>query len=342
MTSNPPSYQDGLRMMRIVCELQRSTNGEMRVNQLAERLGVSRRTVVRYTSAMHADNLPDADMPSVVRTTHDGEVWVRLDRREKPPETHQYQYLLAQVGLQVLSSGGASLYSETVGQHIASMRTKLGRRRNEIVGRVANAFLYRPFGAKRYDRASDKLGDLLLAVLGCHPIDIDYRDRRRNALSRSLEPFTLVLYRDGLYVLGLLRDDEGNERWRLFALDRVESLDVRKKETFKVPDGFDPATLFENTLGLWPANQDPVDLHLAFSPHVVIDVKERTWPGGSWEGEREDGWSVMRMRVTITPEVIAWIRSWGGDVEVIGSAQVRRAVDGMQRRARPAEGEGVG
>jgi predicted DNA-binding transcriptional regulator YafY len=315
-------------MLQIVGELQRAVSGEMQIKRLAEKIGVSRRTMARYIDTMQTAATHDLDLPQVRRDSRARRGWVWLERPLRPPETHDYQYLLAQVGLQVLSTGGQSEYSKTVAQQVASMRTRLGTREHETVRRSSSAFLYRPFGAKRYDQADDVLSSLLLSVLWCRLIGIDYRDRRGNDLSRTLAPFTLVLYRDGLYVLGRLQDDAGDERWRLFAVDRIRSAKVRRDETFEVPDSFDPADLFEHTLGLWPTEMAPADLRLAFSPGVSIDVRERSWPEGRWEDERNDGWSVLRMSVAITPEVIAWIRSWGQDVDVLAPESLREAVAG--------------
>jgi len=325
MTSHAPTYRDGIQMLRLVHLLKHSANREMSADRLAKKLGVSRRTVLRYAEALQADRV-GPDVPSLCRIRRENASWIRLDEKERPIDTRVFQYAVAYAGMQIFSAGGGSLLSDTTEHVLKRMRADLGSRRADLVARVRTAFLHVPFGPKKYRQEDDTIDDLLQALLASNPVRAKYRDRRGHAVEREFEPYTVVLYRDGLYVMGRLEEPSGRVRWRLFAIDRLSDVSIVKDRRFEVPVDFDPSFLFQQgSVGLWPTDADPEVLRLAFAPAVAVGVRERQWPESEWN-ERDDGWHVLLMRVVVTPEIIAWILSWGANVEVLEPPAVRRRV----------------
>jgi len=331
MTSNAPTYRDGVQMLRMVHLLEHSANRELSADRLAEKLEVSRRTVLRYAEALQSDRV-EPGTPSLTRFRRDGASWLRLDGEDHPIDTRVFQYAVTFAGLQIFLAGGGSLLSDTTDLVLKRMRADLGTRRADLLPRARTAFLHVPFGPKQYRQHDDTLDDLLQALLECHPVRAKYRDRHGHQVEREFEPYTVVLYRDGLYVLGRLEEPCGQARWRLFAVDRLSDASIVKDKRFGVPEDFDPGFLFKKgAVGLWPTDADPEVLRLAFAPDVATGVRERQWPDARWE-ERADGWHVLQMRVVVTPEIIAWILSWGASVEVLAPETVRyRIMDNARR-----------
>jgi len=334
MTSNRPSYRDGVQMLRLVHLLQHSVNREMHADRLASKLGVSRRTVLRYAEALDADRV-GVGTPSLTRERREDGSWIRLDDQERPIESRVFQYAATYAGSRIFTAGGGSLLADTSQRVLERMQVDLGTRRPDLIARVRTAFVHVPFGPKRYRHEDDTLDTLLQALLACHPVRATYRGADGAHGERTFEPFTVVLYRDGLYILARIASEQDEGRWRLLAVDRLGDLSIIKDRTFEVPEDFEPAFLFEGSaVGLWPSNELPQALRLAFAPAVAVYVRERQWPDARWN-ERADGWSVLGMRVVVTPEIIAWILSWGADVEVLAPEQVRRQI--AERATRVAD-----
>ena len=333
MSEQNPPYEVALKVAALLRALEQSPGAGARVNDLAETLEVSRRTVIRYANALEYGALflkgkRPVEVPAVRRdwdkTT--GATWLFLEHRERTLPANIFRFAAVHAALETLAAGGGSLLSEMTADVLDEVEGALPPTHADLVARARTAFHYVPFGPKRYRDDVDLIEDLVGAVLYRRPVELYYRDRHGRGFHTRTEPFTIVLYRDGLYVLGRVQEPGRGPLWRLYAVDRVDGLAVDREQTFDVPTDFDPAKHLKDGLGLWPNEAPAQAVELAFSPEVAIDIRERTWPGEYTLEERDDGWTVLRITVRVTPEVIAWILSWGRSIEVLTPDSLRRDV----------------
>jgi predicted DNA-binding transcriptional regulator YafY len=130
-----------------------------------------------------------------------------------------------------------------------------------------------------------------------------------------------------LYLIGF---DETRDAIRTFKIERIVDLALTN-ETFVAP-----APSLDDTLGrAWDiiADQPEVEVVLRFSPAVAARVGEATWHPSQRIETEANGSIVWRARVAGTIEIRLWILSWGADVEVLEPAALRADVEATLERA---------
>lgn len=332
MSSAKPSYSDGIQMVQMLLLLESTVNREMRINYIARRLEIHRRTVIRYVEALSLSVDNEFGEP-IVRRFHRGrEAWARLGRGVQPLSSHIFQFASVFAATRFLASGKGSVLSDGADDVLEVLVKGAEPGVRPMLRRVQSAFHYVAFGPKDYRANEDVLDRVVQAVIRGRPLTMRYRALRGPVAERTIEPYTLVLYRDGLYVLAR-RIDPAPPGMRLYAVDRMEEAQVDRKASFQVPPDFDPADHFAGVLGLWPSQDAPETLRVAFEPRVARLAREREWPGDPAWSTLDDGREVLTMKVPITPEVETWILTWGAEVEVLAPPSLRQRIAEQLRRA---------
>jgi predicted DNA-binding transcriptional regulator YafY len=302
-------------VLDLLRRLGRAPGRALPVNELAEEFGVHRRTILRW-----ARTLAEDDEPWVVREHRDGAAWIRL--RAEPLSAGIFQFAATYAATRVLAAGKdpvLALSAETV---VERVRDSLSPADRKLIGRVASAFHYVPFAPKSYSDKEDILDVLVRGALRCRVVRASYRSASGKAFEESIEPYTLVLYRDALYVLART---PGARKLRIFAVDRFQKAKLVEGESFTVRTGFTPAEAIGD-LGLWQGEGNAVEVVLAFRADAVLRIRERTWPGLKGWRTLEDGREAMTVTLHVTPEVVTWILGWGSAVEVLRPPSLRTAV----------------
>jgi proteasome accessory factor B len=152
----------------------------------------------------------------------------------------------------------------------------------------------------------------------------DARPRGARVRPYLIEP---SLQTHALYLIG---HDETKDAIRTFKIDRIADVSLTP-ETFEPPE----TSLERDLPRAWDiiADQPPVEVELRFRPSVAARVGEATWhPSQVVETER-DGSLRWRATVSGTIEIRLWILSWGDDVEVLAPAELRDDVAATHARA---------
>jgi predicted DNA-binding transcriptional regulator YafY len=323
MTTASPSYRDGLAMVRIVQLLEQSRRRAILLDDLAEKLEVHRRTARRYVQALEEE-----------ATTMDGDPLVRLEgrgvnatvvlaERREPTSSSLYQYAAVFAATRCLTRGEGSPLGDSAELLMGQLEKGFEPRLAPLVRRAQESFVYVPFGPKDYRQSEDVLDTIVQASVHRRPLLMRYRTRTGWAYSCRFEPWTVVLYRDALFVHGLQRGTGPAGGVRLLAVDRVQEAEIDKSEHFEVPEDYDPESWFGGQLGLWHEGGEAELVRVAFSERAALTAKERMWPGQLGWSELEDGRWVLELEVPVTPEVMTWVLTWGAEAEVLGPDQLR-------------------
>jgi len=332
MSSVRPNYTDGIQMVQMLLLLEGTANREMRINDLADKLEVHRRTVIRYVDAL-SRSVDNAFGEPVVERFHRGRAaWARLGRGVQPLSARIFQFASVFAATRILATGKGSVLSDSADGILEQYMAGADPKVVPMLQRVQSAFHYVAFGPKDYRASEEVLDQVVQSVIRRQPLTVLYGALQGDPSERRIEPYSLVLYRDGLYVLAR-RIDPGPPGMRLYAVDRIRDATLDRKASFQIPPDFDPASHFAGVLGLWPSQDPPQTLRVAFEPGVARRAREREWPGRPTWSVEPDGREVLTMSVPITPEVETWILTWGPEVEVLDPPDLRARIADMLRRA---------
>jgi predicted DNA-binding transcriptional regulator YafY len=181
-------------------------------------------------------------------------------------------------------------------------------------------------GTKLYEGKEDLIDALQTGILSRKIVRFAYKNSSGRARSGDLAPFAILLYRQGLYVVGA-RVGEGYAStelrdWRralgVFAVERFVEAEPLRRRTFEIPADFKIDQVLHGAFGVHVG--DPENERL-----VVVEfsaVKAALVAGRTWHPtqvlERVAG---GRIRLTFTcsnlAPVVSWILQWGPHAKVL-------------------------
>ncbi len=326
MTTSSPSYRDGLAMVRIIQMLEQSRHRSMLLNRIADVLEVHRRTARRYVQALEESATTSDGDPLVCIEGRGVHATVVLAEQREPTSARIYQYAAVFAATRCLTVGKGSPLGDSAEQLVGRLERGFERRLLPMVNRVQDSFVYVPFGPKDYRQSEEILDTIVQASVHRRPLKLRYRTRTGWSYRCHFEPWTVVLYRDALFVHGLQQDTGPAGGVRLLAVDRVEQAEIDRSHHFDVPEDYDPQQWFGEQLGLWHEGSQAERVRIAFSERSALTAKERLWPGQVGWSEADDGRWVLELEIPVTPEVMTWVLTWGAEAEVLGPTSLREWV----------------
>jgi predicted DNA-binding transcriptional regulator YafY len=138
-----------------------------------------------------------------------------------------------------------------------------------------------------------------------------------------LEPYTLLVYKKGLYLAA--RSERHGGELRTFALDGFRAVAWLRGEKFEVPAGYAPEQLTEGAFGLI-RGKEAVKVRIRFDDKVARYVQRRMWHPTQRFRKAPGGGVEMTMEVRGTVEIVSWVLGFGGTAEVLAPPALREAV----------------
>lgn len=88
----------------------------------------------------------------------------------------------------------------------------------------------------------------------------------------------------------------------------------------------DPEEFFQHSLGIF-RGEGPLPVSIEFEPKVAPFVRERRWHPSQRAVNHSDGSVTLSLDVSLTPDLIQWILSFGPSARVLEPSEVREAVE---------------
>ncbi len=321
-----PTYGAALRLVRITSELFAQPYG-WSFKAIQRELGISERTLARYVSVLRAGMLDGRGLPRIEVVGESGARKLRLASAVKSTEPSAYQVALLYFSLTVLKFLEGTVLEEGVEglwKKIFKDLTMTQQARLSGLERKFYAVLYAP---KDYAPFSDQLDVILRALLDQSRLRIEYSGLSGDAKVHEFEPYSLISYRGGLYLLG--RSDRAQTLIYL-AIERIRAIDfIRDSDgsvkRFPYPRSFDPATHIEGTFGIVDGPETRVEL-LIHSAQTEAYIRSRTIHRSQKFARLSDGRTIMTMTVRGTTELANWIMTMSPWLEVVKPAALREEI----------------
>jgi predicted DNA-binding transcriptional regulator YafY len=181
------------------------------------------------------------------------------------------------------------------------------------------------------ERAGD-LDEIVDAILERNPIRLKYTDFEGNVSDREVQPLSIVIYDHQLYIIA-----KGPEfPLHPYRFSRVVEVE-RRDSTFAYPSKaeYDPTLLFRDCFGIYLGGEGTVrDVVVRLARRWTTYAQTHRWHDSQVVELRPDH-VLVRLRVRVCPELLAWIRSFGDEAEAVRPASLRRLLaDSPRRRKR--------
>ncbi len=315
-----PTYGAATRLARIVLGLVARPHG-WSFAAIQDELGISQRTLLRYLK-LFRDQLQDAAGHPVVEIVQRGERRVlKLAAAATPTDATVFEavffYFTATVLTflegTVLKEGVEGLWERLARALPASQRLRLAH--------VTKKFYAVPFAVKDYRGCDETLDLSVRCLVDQYRMRVDYQGLLGEGKTHEFEPYTLALYRGGLYLIGrslLLK----KIIW--LAVERIRSVE-RLPERFEYPESYSPERHTEGMFGIVEGPESRVELQLLTPETTAFLASRRLHPTQEFH-RRRDGSTVLRMTVRGTVELTSWILSLSPWVRVLQPASLRQEV----------------
>jgi proteasome accessory factor B len=306
-------------MLRALTAILRAPHGR-ELDALAEELDVSRKTAERYAKVM-VEEVPAPDgEPLLELVRPNGRPLLRLRGAGGNVDSNAYQAASVFFALAALRILQGTVVHEGAKEIWDKFKATLPSDTRRAIEHVECKFYYVPFAAKDYSRLGDHLDTILRSVLRQERLEIQYRNATGRRSRHDFAPYTVVLYRDALYLLG---QSQRHRAPVYLAVDRIEQ--VRRSGTrFALPPGYSPRTVTQDVPGIWSGPETQVSL--ALRGRAAELVPERILHPSQSFSRLRGGGTLMRLTVQGWQELAWWVLSWGGDVEVLEPADMRAFV----------------
>ncbi len=309
------------RFYRVLRVLQAYGEQGVRIEEIARRVGMSKRTVYRDLRALE-------DEIGVPVWSDEGR-WGVESEAFLPPLRLTVPEAMAVVLSARLMTRYANTYDPDLGAAFQKLEEGLPPALRDHVERTLEILSRRRFD-EHFQRT---VRDLTRAWADGRIVTFRYTGAygtERGPRQARVRPYLLEpsVQTHALYLIG---HDEERNGLRTFKVERMTDLTVTS-ETFEPPEG----GAMEELLGhAWDiiADQAEVDVLLRFAPGVAARVREATWHPTEQVTTEDDGSLVWRAKVSGTIEIRLWILSWGADVEVLAPIDLREDVAATLRTA---------
>jgi len=312
----------GARLLRVANVLKAHPDG-IRAEDIAQRLGISRRTAYRDLVALEGE----LAMP----TWSEAGRWGILDSAFLPPLKLTTSEAMAVVLAARLMVRYADKYDPDLASAFEKLAEGLPAPLSEHVERSLDV-LQR---ARRDPAFVGHVHALTRAWSERRIVEIEYaaaryEGRAREARRATVRPY-LIEPSTQTHALYLIGWDEGRAGLRTFKIERIRSVTVTPRR-FEPPE---PGTVETMLRQAWDiiADQPAVEVVLRFVPGVADRVAETIWHPTQQHERAADGSLVWRATVSGSIEVRLWVLSWGDDVEVLAPPALRDDVRETHRRA---------
>ena len=321
-----PTYGAAIRLARIAVGLFARPYG-WSLPAIAQSLEVSERTLARYVAVLRAELLDSHGGPMVEVVGGGAQRKLRLASSMKPAEASSYQVALLYFSLTVLKFLEGTVLEEGVEGLWEKIYKDLSLTQRTRLSDLERKFYAVPYAPKDYTEFSEQLDVILRALLDQVRLKVDYAGLRGEGRQHDFDPYSLIAYRGGLYLLGY---SHRSNAIIYLAVERIRSVEFIRDPggttaRFVYPRGFYPAAHTEGTFGIVEGPQTFVELKI-HSEQTEAYVRSRTIHRSQRFSRRRDGTTIMTMTVRGTTELANWIMSMGPWIEVLKPGALRKEI----------------
>ncbi len=324
-----PTYGAATRLARLILELRSRPLG-WNLEAIQRRLGISERTLARYLSVCRKQLLDHAGRPVLEIVDYGERRSLRFSDSVPKQDSTAWEAVMLFFTLTLLRFLEGTFLKEGVESLWGRLYKSLTPSQLSRLHDLHKKFYAVPYVPKDYKSFDEQLDLIFRALVDQKRLRIDYGAMGAEPKTHTFDPYTLVAYRGGLYLLG--RSDLSDSLLYL-AIERIRAIsfaigDRGEELGFAMPADYDPARYSQGIFGIVSGKETRVEI-LILSAETENYLKSRLIHPSQEFRRRRDGKTVLSMTVRGTIELRNWILGLGPWVEVLKPKELREEVAGL-------------
>jgi len=298
------------------------------IYDVAERFQTSPRTALRYIQALQRAGEPLYEELSGKR-----KVWRLMPTARRQSITLTTAQMVAlYLGRRVFDFLAGTGFKEDLDDVFAKLEATL-RRKDFAAARNLDRKVFDVNEARHlYEGRIEDVNDIMTALLREERLRVTHEGVGGGRKTFVLEPYTLLVYKKGLYLAG--RSEGHGGEIRTFALDGFREVEWLRGEKFEYPPEYRPEQITEGAFGLI-RGKEVTRVRIWFDEKVARYVQRRMWHP-TQRFRRVSGGVEMTMDVRGTTEIVSWVLGFGDKARVVAPRALTEAVSAELRRAATA------
>jgi proteasome accessory factor B len=312
-----PRYGPAARLHELRAALD-SAEG-VSIYDIAERFEVNPRTALRYIQALQRAGEPLYEEISGKR-----KVWRLMPTARRQSITLSTSQMVALfLSRRVFDFLAGTGFREDLDEVFGKLEATLRRKDFAAVRNLDRKVFDVNEARHLYEGRLDDVNDIMTALLREDRLRVTHEGVSGGRKTFVLEPYTLLVYKKGLYLAGFSHQ---HQEIRTFALDGFREVDWLKGDRFEYPADYRPEQITEGAFGL--IRGEPAHVRILFDAKVARYVQRRQWHPSQRFRQTAGGGVEMTMDVHGTVEVVTWVLGFGNNAEVLEPKPLREIVDG--------------
>lgn len=300
-----------------------SVTGGATIYEIAERLDCTPRTALRYLKA-----LEDGGEPLYEELDGKRKVWrLMASARQQTITLTTSQMVALAMSRRVFDFLAGTGFKEDLDDVFERLYATL-RRADFVAAKNLDRKIFDVNEAPhRYEGRIEHVNDIVTALIREQRLKVAYARAPGGVSEFLLDPYTLLVYKKGLYLVGY---SHRHQEVRTFSLDAFREVEWLPGAGFDYPDDYHPSQVADGAFGL--IKGEPCHVRIFFDQAVARYVMRRLWHP-TQEIHEVPGGIELHMDVLGFVEIRSWVLSFGDKAEVLAPAGLREMVAGELRRA---------
>jgi predicted DNA-binding transcriptional regulator YafY len=297
------------------------------IYDVAERLGVNPRTALRYLQALQR-----AGEPLYEELAGRRKVWRLMTTARRQSVTLTTAQIVALfLSRRVFDFLAGTGFKEDLDDVFAKLEATLRRKDAAAVRNLARKVFDVNEARHLYEGRIEDVNDITTALLREERLRVTHEGVSGGKKTFVLEPYTLLVYKKGLYLAG--RSEGHGGQVRTFALDGFREVEWLRGQGFAYPPDYAPEQITEGAFGLFRGAEPPVRVRVRFDQKVARYVQRRLWHSTQRFAKLAGGGVELTMDVRGTVEIVSWVLGFGATAVVLEPPGLRAAVAQEMRTA---------
>ena len=326
-TRRKATYPAARRIARLMHELPSHPHG-WSFDAIQRQLSIGERTLLRYVEACRSE-LVDAHGEPLIEVVQRGpRRMLRLKDAGIGPDPAALSAVSMFFTLAMVRFLEGTVLKESVDALWDRMLERIPVAVRPQLSNLDRKFYAISFVPKDYAEHSDVIDEIVQALVREYRLTIDYAGVLGEGKEHDLEPYTLLSYRGGLYLIGR---SHRYEKVIWLAVERIRSVKPtqgdgpRGRARFTYPRDFHPERYTDGMFGVVDGPETEVELAIANAQTEAYLRKRTVHPSQKFE-PGADGRVRLTMTVRGTVELANWVMSLTPWVEVIRPSDLRTEV----------------